>query len=265
MRVTYNSKILRNNGKFIGFNLGADYCAEHEWGIKELSEAFALCPKNLYDKVLGFDRYKANKVPPVVREVIYQRRKVKYISLFVSSMGFYDYYDDAKIRPILPYPIERSDGEFTNAEWDSKSFAITVPYREREYIHILKKAIEESNVSLFFPSMNNPFGRAGLCVVITNEIPEEMKQETLEKHQDENKLLEAAMKTGIAEILEKAGKKWYALRPIWSETFQNHSATKYSVVFLLNPMEQNKYNSGWFTVEELKLWAKDKGPVLKSK
>ena len=265
MRITYNSQILRNHGRFEGFNLGADFCAEHEWGIKELAEAFGLCSEKNYDTVVGIDRYKATKVPIVVREITFQRRNVKYIALFVSSLGFYDYYDDAKIKPMIPYPMERSDGEFVNAAWDSKSFAIVVPYRERDYIHALKKAIEETNVSLYFPTTNNLFGRPGLCVVITTEIPEQFKKDTLEEHVDENKLFDAAMKTGIVDILKKADKRWYALRPAWAESMKNHSDTKYPVIFLLNPESQTKYNFGWFTVEELKLWAKDKGPVIKTK
>lgn len=33
----------------------------------------------------------------------------------------------------------------------------------------------------------------------------------------------------------------------------------------LNPQEQEKYEAGLFTVDDLKLWAKDQGPVMKRK
>lgn len=39
--------------------------------------------------------------------------------------------------------------------------------------------------------------------------------------------------------------------------------TKYAIVFWLNPWEQRIHHSGWFTVEELELWAENKGPVMK--
>jgi hypothetical protein len=43
-----------------GVYLPADYCAEHEWGIKGLHESFGI----LNDvNVIGVDRYKANAVP----------------------------------------------------------------------------------------------------------------------------------------------------------------------------------------------------------
>ena len=38
--------------------------------------------------------------------------------------------------------------------------------------------------------------------------------------------------------------------------------TKQDVRFWLNPAEQHTYKSGWFTVEELKQWAKGEGPIL---
>ena len=38
--------------------------------------------------------------------------------------------------------------------------------------------------------------------------------------------------------------------------------TEYPVMFFLNPMEQEIYHSGWFTVEQLREWAENKGPVM---
>ena len=34
--------------------------------------------------------------------------------------------------------------------------------------------------------------------------------------------------------------------------------------FFLNPREQNRYNHGWFSLEELKAWAGDTGPIIKT-
>lgn len=35
--------------------------------------------------------------------------------------------------------------------------------------------------------------------------------------------------------------------------------------FWLNPCEQNIYESGWYTLEELKQWGDEKGPIIKQK
>ncbi|MEN9328271.1 MAG: hypothetical protein RI947_1079 [Candidatus Parcubacteria bacterium] len=32
--------------------------------------------------------------------------------------------------------------------------------------------------------------------------------------------------------------------------------------FWLNPVEQDIYQSGWFSIDELRLWLKDQGPVM---
>lgn len=34
MRNARNAKVMNIDGQFVGFDLGADYCAEHEWGNK---------------------------------------------------------------------------------------------------------------------------------------------------------------------------------------------------------------------------------------
>jgi hypothetical protein len=66
----------------------------------------------------------------------------------------------------------------------------------------------------------------------------------------------------LEKKLREAGKKWFALSPRWATEKHN---TEHSVVFWLNPMEQRTNNSGLYTVEELLLWAENKGPIVRSK
>src|ERR1035437_400795 len=47
------------DGRLESVNLGADYCAEHEWGIRRLEEDFGLDPK----AKPGIPRRKISKVP----------------------------------------------------------------------------------------------------------------------------------------------------------------------------------------------------------
>ena len=55
--------------------------------------------------------------------------------------------------------------------------------------------------------------------------------------------------------MEKAGKKYFALSPRWKDD------NKKEVIFWLNPYHQDIDNFGWFTVEDLKDWAKGKGKI----
>ena len=67
------------------------------------------------------------------------------------------------------------------------------------------------------------------------------------------------------EAQKKAGLSWYALKPAWRDFFEDPVyQSEYKVIFFLNPEGQNKYNSGWFTVEELLQWIKGKGPVIRN-
>jgi hypothetical protein len=94
----------------------------------------------------------------------------------------------------------------------------------------------------------------------------EEKAEMLVRDEDARQLQTAAEKTGIAKKLKKkAGLSWYALKPAWRDFFEDPVyQSEYKVIFFLNPEGQNKYNSGWFTVEELLQWIKGKGPVIRN-
>jgi len=62
--------------------------------------------------------------------------------------------------------------------------------------------------------------------------------------------------------LKSAGRSWFALRAAW---IRDKSASKHPVWFWLNPQEQDRYEAGWFTVEDLLQWTENKGPVLKKR
>jgi hypothetical protein len=60
MRKSYNNEILtrKKNSILMGINFGADFCAEHEWGIKGLYRIFGI-PDTGY----GLSKRKITKVP----------------------------------------------------------------------------------------------------------------------------------------------------------------------------------------------------------
>ena len=58
MRRGYKNGWLENDNKeMIGINLGADYCAEHEWGTKDLREILGVTDDK---NVMGIERYRIN-------------------------------------------------------------------------------------------------------------------------------------------------------------------------------------------------------------
>ena len=81
-----------------------------------------------------------------------------------------------------------------------------------------------------------------------------------EAHLDHIALQKASDEIGIHDKLRKAGKEFFALSPRWAKDVRT-SKTAYPVVYWLNPMHQNIYNYGYFTVEELEQWIDDCGPI----
>lgn len=58
MRNARNAKVMNIDGQFVGFDLGADYCAEHEWGIKGIRREF-----KLNDNLIGIDKRMVTEIP----------------------------------------------------------------------------------------------------------------------------------------------------------------------------------------------------------
>ena len=95
--------------------------------------------------------------------------------------------------------------------------------------------------------------------MISDKIPKEIVDKVMEEDIDYQKLQKVAFKkTKIEKILKKAGKDYYALVPRWD------NEEKTEVKYWLNPRDQENVNYGWFSLEDLKLWAKNKGPIPKT-
>ena len=138
--------------------------------------------------------------------------------------------------------------------WDEKSFAILVTDKYKDELKELYEAFLNLDVAVGI-APSEAFKNGGLKFCIKSRLPEETIQAIKDDDLDYIALQEAAEKTGIKKILEKAKCRYYALSPRWKDD------DKKEVIFWLNPMEQDKNNFGWFTVEDLKDWAKGKGKI----
>ena len=261
MRRTYNAQILHNkDGDFLGVNLGADYCAEHEWGIKELSTFFSL-----NQEVMGIDRCRINSYDSAsVRKTQWTEKKMQWVGLYINSSQFWN--KDVPLKTLLPRPYKFVEDEVC-AAWDSSSLGIVVHKSNAWIIDKLLEALESNNLAIMY-GYNAIFKKdGGLRLVVIPKLSSAEKQALQDEHEDKSRLLEAVEKTGIQDYLKSHGKSWYALSPAWYTPLfrpQNRTlVTRHKVIFFLNPQQQSKYNCGWFTVEELKAWAHDKGVVVK--
>ena len=138
--------------------------------------------------------------------------------------------------------------------WDEKSFAILVTDKYKDELEELYEAFVNLDVAVGI-APSEAFKNGGLKFCIKSRLPEETIQAIKDDDLDYIALQKAAEKTGIKKILENAGKKYFALSPRWKDD------DKKEVIFWLNPYHQDIDNFGWFTVEDLKDWAKGKGKI----
>lgn len=256
-------------GKLVGLRLGAGGCAEHEMGVRPLSAALGIpvkeypigipdrtstiCPKELtLIEYLHKPRDKRRKgvpaavlfyVPGLQSEGRTLEERLHSCELsFTSEEG--DRWHD-----------ERSD---VVCAWSHGEFGINV--RGAENIARLKELHEaflHLDIALGQPTARG-FLRNGLSFAIASHIPLDDAINIIDADRAHRRLQEAVKASGIRELLTAAGKRWHALSPDWYDRDKEEG-----LLFFLNPFEQRSYRSGWFSLEQLKQWAENKGLVLK--
>lgn len=268
MRNTHLSKAIGRNtdGKLIGVNLGSDFCTEHEWGIKDIKREMGIS-----DKGSGYDCHKATSHGSLSLELDEK-------TLFIHMHRGDSYFSKNDIRRTfnkrkkeftasLKSEFERgedpsnykydTEGHRFVAAWDKGSFAIMFHESLRDDYKALSKALKSLDICVSIGG-SQFIENGGLCLLISSQIPIEWERDLKSAQRDVKKLKKASKKTGIHKVLEKADKEFFALSPRWDKD------NKGEVIFWLNPMGQDIYNFGWFSVKELTEWAKNKGPVMKS-
>lgn len=275
MRAGTNKKdwICDENGAFIGLSLGFDFCYEHECGVDKLHRVLGL-PKKEFP--IGTVDRKISVSPDSLLFVEYEdkpkdkRRKkgVPAASLILANRHYYREMTheeelksfDLKFHSDVHDKWHRPELDNLMCSWSEDEFGINV--RGAENVRRLREmyeAFQRLDIALAHPSSQG-FLRTGLSLVIASRVSAEVEETVKAQDLAHQRLQLAAKATGVYEMLEKAGLRWFALSPSW-----DHYGEEDAVIFFLNPNQQDKYDSGWFTVEDLRAWAEGKGPVIKDK
>lgn len=278
-----------DDGNLIAINMGADYCAEHEWGIKRLYEYLGI-DNELRRGNVGLAR-RSPKATPEIESGLYRldqevqqeklppgrkrrsKRKEQWKTLaFVKTRysatreEVQNWLQDNKELEFYDFGRSAEEESLMVAAWNEDSFAIRVRKDERfmKGLDDLHAALLTGDFAVWFGSANpeNPFARSGLCIGIVSRLPEKLIQDMANADLDQLDLLDAEEASGINEVknqLKKQDKGWFALSPRFFEKEDGTTILKW----WLNPMKQDKYDHGWYTIQELRDWVDEKGPIIK--
>jgi len=286
-----NGWLVSDNGVFMGVNLGADFCAEHEWGVRDLriilgvpgaaeEDRYAEHKKADYGGVYGIERRRC-KTPN--KDCIALKEDGDTLNLIVAR--------PYTLKNLLEHPLDNPhygewrfhDKQEMATAWCENSLIVRVKgeanFKKLRQIH---DALLRGECAIWLGG-GGVFKNAGLCIAIISTITKDNLKVMHDADVDREKLNRADEKTGIKKKIEEAndhwqkmqevesgrscyGKKWgfYALSPRWAGK-EEKKKTKHPVVYWLNPMEQDVNNYGCFTVEELEQWLEGKGPIPKEK
>lgn len=264
----------QSTNQCFGFSLGFDFCGEHEFGARYIKSALGITQKDI---PVGVEDRTATQVPGNLAFVTYDHRSrdKRYkktmpaaMLLCTSECRSLDSYADAtELAKALWvsfdvdfatdkkwYEPQRHDIVST---WSANNgFALHVRGEENvQRLQELHDAMQRCAVSVADASIMG-FKRKALSLVMNERLADEVKAEVRAQDEAFLRLHQTAEATGIEQTLEAAGKKWYALSPTWRD--QEGS----ELLFFLNPCEQKAYAHGWFTLDELKQWADNRGPVV---
>lgn len=288
----------RNDNKPIlqGFFLSADYCSEHEWGIKELKEAFGCNP----EAEAGLSRRAVHKITtrnfsgswrddtPDEVPLLHYFEDENYalllgnqfcvaddIEKYLKKKGhtlttFVDKETNCVSRELHP-PFFRDDSELEkweiSAAWDEGTFGILVPARLAHFLRELKEHFENENIVIMMGG-GGVFQNAGLGFAVADRLPKEIVDAWYEGDVDHERLMARHEEIGIEEELKKtwgedyrSGCRWFALSPKWIKDMHGETPTEYDVCYWLNPREQEDNYFGWVTVEDLRLWKLGRGKI----
>jgi hypothetical protein len=261
--------------QMVGINLGADYCAEHEWGTSDLRETLGVSDDK---NVMGIERYRISN-PKVEHIFLREENKNNAALICIPYAWEMKNWAAQKFDKLGHGELHIFDKEELATAWSGSDFGIRVkrPMNIKR-LKRLHNAILNKEAAIWLGG-GGVFQNAGLCIAIIDMVPENLKKQMYDAHVDRKKLEDASDATGIKkkiDAINNAHREKYkdnfsvayhtpcgymALSPAWIRDDQKGNS-KYSVMYWLNPREQQKNHYGWFTVEELEQWMEGKGPII---
>jgi hypothetical protein len=259
--------LVNEAGQFAGVALGYDFVAEHEDSTRRIFRAFGM---ELPEFPVGVEARRITRTSTSLRFAEYmwkgrdRRRKGRPAALLMFTSSYA--WETRSLEDLIRYNELGfyGDGDSSEAQdiacsWMDDEFGIHVRGAENvERLRALSQAFETLDVCVGLPGGGGFVGRKGLSFVLLSQVDEKTAHNIRERDLAARRLEDAVVATGIREKLKSAGRGYFALAPTWENPEKEEG-----VKFFLNPHDQKRCNSGWFTVPELEQWAAGAGPVVK--
>jgi hypothetical protein len=244
----------------LGINLSSDFCAEHEWGIKDIKEAFGITEKGY-----GLKRRQITCKP---EGLMWTKFTSKYfvsswdvkrgtakkqgnITLHNEGFVFHDWYYREPDKLALNSELS---GVGLRGAWSEDDFAaISSNSDESAALKDIFTEFGKLNIAVCFSGALPAFDNPGLVFAIADRLPESVLDDWDKHDREQEQIKKEFAATGIEKLLKDAGCGYFALSPRRREDG--------SLWYWLNPSEQQRNNYGWFTLEDLQAWARGEGPI----
>lgn len=274
-----------NETQLLGIALGYDYCAEHEWGIKEIKTMFGIPESS--KKNMGV---KSRSITKNIDNLVFKKetyKKQKFAILYTGNR--YQYGDNENLIPHylknykedirwrLQWEAEnpregRDSKDPIVTAWSSSGFGVGVMgEKEVQWLEELYEAFNNKNVVIAMLNLRvlNPFAGTSLSLMIKDRLPQEISDMMYSADKEYYDREDYEKKIGMKKIIEKYGNKngyhglhyFMACSPKWinyndkesREEQKKKRNTKYDIMYWVN-YSDNDNNWGWYTVEEIKEW-----------
>ena len=254
----YTSWRINDDDQFCGVNFGYDFAAEHESGISGIRTSFGIktyngnTTINSIKKMFGALKPAFGIEARIIKEKPASftiKQKGDFCCIYYSSSFLTDTVFEDGIKS-LSWEMSKANGKDLVCYWGENSFMLITTNQAN--FQELKKAFNNLTIAIFTA------GKDGLVLALSEKLDAKTKSDLMSSDYNAWELKKEAENLGIEEALIKAKKEYHALRPAWKDD------KKTVVHFWLNPYDQQKYNHGWYSVEELKDWINEKGPIIKT-
>lgn len=268
-------------GQLVGIEFGSDFYAEHEWGIKELQEIFGVQGKPSV-RIESFSSQKealkaiedqekkpfgleARKITGMHGHQVWSNLPTGGTSVrtkdelgtsrshtlwAVILQG--DYLGGRPVHWGFFHPYFR-DGLEVVALWSSREFGFAT--EDKSVVKEIMEAFARKDIALWVgPKRGLQSG--GLILAIASRVPYDVQEAMADSDREQLEMQKAVIESGITFRLRQAHRDWFALSP--------HRANDGGLEFWVNPIEQDRYNWGWFKMQDLEDWVKGRGKIVKT-